>query len=160
MTIEQARQVLLYMGEMKAMRKEIRRERAEIEVEYCGLKSPKMDGMPHRSSPESAVALAAERMDAEGDGDRLRALAERERLLQEDEMLIRGVLDRMRAVYKTLLLETYVDKHSWEKVSRRVRYSLTSCKRLRNDALARFAEIAQTVPGIDGVEARARDARG
>lgn len=160
MTIEQAKQVLLYMGDMKAQKKQILREKNEIEQNYSCLRSQKLDGMPRGSSEVSAVAVAAELMDAEGDGDRLRELQERERVLTADEKLIRGVLDRMRAVYKILMLETYVYKHSWEMVSRRVNYSVTSCKRLRNDGLKRFAEILEGVPGADGVADRARDARG
>lgn len=87
------KRIALYYKAIPGMLHLLRQERAELEEEYNGLGSTAADGTPHGSSPGKPTEELGLRALENGTGERLAQIAEQERVLLEDQAVIRACLD-------------------------------------------------------------------
>ena len=114
------KRIALYYKAIPGMLHLLRQERAELEEEYNGLGSTAADGTPHGSSPGKPTEELGLRALENGTGERLAQIAEQERVLLEDQAVIRVCLDGLNSKYKQLVLMRYVRGYSWAKIGVRL----------------------------------------
>ena len=151
--------VLRYLGDIRYQLRALAAEADQIEAGYDPLRSVNIDGMPHGAAPGDVTAATAEKMIANGAAERLQELHARAEVLRSDAALIRGQIDRLRDVYKTVLLMRYVHGNNWHDVAAKIKYSEAQAKRLRLRGIVRLGELLEDVPMAAELVARARDAR-
>ena len=91
------KRIALYYKAIPGMLHLLRQERAELEEEYNGLGSTAADGTPHGSSPGKPTEELGLRALENGTGERLAQIAEQERVLLEDQAVIRVCLDGLNS---------------------------------------------------------------
>jgi len=151
--------VLEYYGEIPRKMRAIRREALELGDSYNVLRGATLDGMPYSRTPGDSTAAVAVRAAADGTKERLRELEARRIVLKGDGERIREQLDRLKNVYKTILICRYVNGHKWRQVAWKVGYSEVQAKRLARRAVERLGELMDDMPMAEEILSRARDAR-
>lgn len=154
-----AQEVLLYYADISKRLRVLARERWKIEDEYNPLHGAPLDGMPKTSRCGDSTGVAALRLAETGNADRLHELAVQAAVLRGDAEHIRRQLDRLRSQHKIVLLEKYVDGHTWEVTSGKIGLSRRQTIRVAEDALRHFGSKLDDVPMVEEIIARAHDAR-
>ena len=151
--------VMQYCGQIKAMRRILRKEREELESGYNTIHGTGMDGMPKAPGAGDVVGETATRLAEEGVADRLQELDVRDEVLRQDMEDIGRALRVLRDVYSQALTMHYRDRHKWREVAGIMKYSESHILRLRRRALEMLGEQLEAVPMAEELLARARDAR-
>ena len=149
------KRIALYYKAIPGMLHLLRQERAELEEEYNGLGSTAADGTPHGSSPGKPTEELGLRALENGTGERLAQIAEQERVLLEDQAVIRACLDGLNSKYKQLVLMRYVRGYSWAKIGVRLGTPDSTARSWHERAMERLGEALEeyaanptdTVPG-------------
>lgn len=153
------KRIALYYKAIPGMLHLLRQERAELEEEYNGLGSTAADGTPHGSSPGKPTEELGLRALENGTGERLAQIAEQERVLLEDQAVIRVCLDGLNSKYKQLVLMRYVRGYSWAKIGVRLRTPDSTARSWHERAMERLGEALEETPDHRGLAGRASRAR-
>ena len=95
--------VITYYFGIKAMRKVLAVEWAELEDEYNGLRGMSFDGAPHSSAPGKPTEELAAQVDERNVWDRMEEISVRDRVLVMDQEDIRGCLDVLKGDRKSVV---------------------------------------------------------
>lgn len=149
------KRIALYYKAIPGMLHLLRQERAELEEEYNGLGSTAADGTPHGSSPGKPTEELGLRALENGTGERLAQIAEQERVLLEDQAVIRVCLDGLNSKYKQLVLMRYVRGYSWAKIGVRLGTPDSTARSWHERAMERLGEALEETPDHRGLAGRA-----
>ena len=142
------KRIALYYKAIPGMLHLLRQERAELEEEYNGLGSTAADGTPHGSSPGKPTEELGLRALENGTGERLAQIAEQERVLLEDQAVIRVCLDGLNSKYKQLVLMRYVRGYSWAKIGVRLGTPDSTARSWHERAMERLSLSARAYDRI------------
>lgn len=145
------KRIALYYKAIPGMLHLLRQERAELEEEYNGLGSTAADGTPHGSSPGKPTEELGLRALENGTGERLAQIAEQERVLLEDQAVIRVCLDGLNSKYKQLVLMRYVRGYSWAKIGVRLGTPDSTARSWHERAMERLGEALEETPDHRGL---------
>lgn len=118
-----------------SLRASIANIRDQIEnMEYTGLRTTKIDGMPHNSNNSSITEIEA-----------LIMISKKEVLyknLKKNEAMLR-IIDRsinvLDDIEKVVIINYYLKEKNWDEISVMVTYSPRSCMRIRDNALVKLS---------------------
>ena len=151
--------VITYYFGIKAMRKVLAVEWAELEDEYNGLRGMSFDGAPHSSAPGKPTEELAAQVDERNVWDRMEEISVRDRVLVMDQEDIRGCLDVLKGEYKRLIFARYRDRCSWAKLAVQNGVPDRTIRRWHDKAVDRLGEALEEVPMVDELLGRASRAR-
>ena len=124
-----------------------------IEDEYYNtIGGGTMDGMPHGNSGISDPTANTAINIPKDISEEVREISERLEKLPNLKIAILQELSKLPLLEKSILYDFYISNFSWVRISGRVHYSVTQCKKIRNrglDSLKRqFAENS-TITNFD-----------
>lgn len=159
MRFVEVKRVAMYYKAIPGMLRLLREERAELEEEYSGLGSTAVDGGPHGSSPGKPTEVLGLRALENGTGERLAEIEEQERVLLEDQAVIRACLDGLNSKYKQIVLMRYVRGYSWAKIGGQMGTPDSTARSWHERAMERLGEALEETPDRRGLVRRASRAR-
>lgn len=159
MSREQVEAAIMYYRGIPGMVKLLKKERAETEEEYNGLRGSQADGLPRGSSPGNPTAKLAERAEEKGLQNRLCEIDIRLQILSGDRATIRGCLDLLRGRYKRVIFLRCLDRYSWAKIAAEIGVPDSTARHWYRKALDRMEEALEDVPMAEEILARASRAR-
>lgn len=151
--------VLRYYVQIGQMLQFVRREQAEMEMNYNTIRGTGLDGMPKGSGTGDVVGRTATKLAEDGVAEQIQALQIRQAVLCQDSEDVAQALQAIAGVYSCVLIFHYRDRHKWSEVARMMRYSESHILRMRRQALEMLGEQLEAVPMAGELLARARDAR-
>lgn len=151
--------VLRYYVQIGQMLQFVRREQAEMELNYNTIRGTGLDGMPKGSGTGDVVGRTATKLAEDGVAEQIQALGIRQMVLCQDAEDVAQALQTMNGVYSSTLILHYRDRHKWRDVAQKMHFSESHVLRLRRRALEMLGEQLEAVPMAEELLARARDAR-
>ncbi len=158
---EDVKSILVYYGNIPGMIEAENQWYKQIEDQYYnGLRSPRMDGMPHGqtsgSQTESMGMLAANAGVSEGREKHFVRLE----VLHADQDTIRGCLDALNGIYKKVIFNRYVRGYSWAKISVKMSAPESTVRSWHDRAVDKLGKLLEEdVLMLDELTSRASRAR-
>ena len=115
--------VLRYYVQIGQMLQFVRREQAEMELNYNTIRGTGLDGMPKGSGTGDVVGRTATKLAEDGVAEQIQALQIRQVVLCQDSEDVAQALQAIAGVYSCVLIFHYRDRHKWSEVARMMRYS-------------------------------------
>lgn len=153
------KQIAMYYKAIPGMLHLLRRERAELEGDYYGLRGLGCDGLPGGSTPGKPTEESGLRALENGVGKRLAEITEKERVLTADAACIRSCLDTLNGKYKEVIVMRYLRGYSWTKISTRMNTADSTARDWHTRAMKRLGEALEELPNAAELEHRASRAR-
>lgn len=103
-------------------------------MDYTGLRTTKIDGMPHNSTNSSITEIEA-----------LIMISKKEVLyknLQKNKAMLRVVdrsLDVLDKTERQVIVSYYMEKKTWDEIARIITYNPRHCMRIRDNALVKLS---------------------
>lgn len=151
--------IIMYYHEIPNMMKLLRRERADLEEEYCGLRGTPADRLPQGSALGNPTAALAEQAEERGVYERLQEIDIKMQVLSADKALIQGCLDALRGKYKKLIFLRCLTGYSWARTAAEIGVPDTTARRQYKRAVIRLGESLEDMPMAEEILARASRAR-
>ena len=142
MTKNQVERILQFYRTIPDEIKLYAEERAEFNDYYNPLQSPVVDGMPHDTNASDQTANAALRSgEYEYAAKRVEEIEKYITTLERIATEVFGSLKALPYYEKMTVYRFYLDGWSWAKVSFALRYSEVQCRRIRNNAIVKLADL-------------------
>ena len=146
---EQVKKILLYYRQIDDDIRLCKQMLCEYEETcYYNIGGGTMDGLPHGKGSTSNTTEKAALAVNESDRTAMRGLEERAAQLAELKAAIVCEINKLPFSQKSILYDFYISGYQWVRISIKIRYSATQCKKIRNCGLDNLARQFVGIPII------------